>query len=879
MNGMMKPSRNNITPAPARTPARKFNKPRSNVRDPVEVYCRLRPLYNENEENCVVVIDESTIQLNPPEISLAGRNGQKALRNTFKYVFDANESQSGVFTNVSLPLVEDLIKGKNGLLFAYGVTSSGKTHTMTGTPEQPGIMPRFLDVIFNSINELQARKYVFIPDKMNGFDVQSNVDAMLEQQKGLELSTKTPKASHKKEAEDWGKRPIFDIKVENADPDYVYAVFVSYIEVYNNYVYDLLENTDTCESSKVKQQSKILREDVSHNMYIHACTEIEVKSTEEAFAVFYRGQKRRRLAQTVLNCESSRSHSIFNIRLVQAPLDTFGSDVLQDKSEICISQLSLVDLAGSERTARTQNTGSRLKEASSINKTLMALRTCIEVLRENQMQGTNKLVPYRDTKLTHLFKNYFDGEGKVRMIVCINPRADDYDETIHVMRFAEMTQEVLISRPPTTPHKPNLGLMPGRGILFREAVKKAKEEGVRPEELVAPVLFTLGPSIPEYILENPSDDKMLPILEQHLIDKLAKKRAYLQELEGRQTSFRDRLIAFENEYGTMKDQWLRIQADLKAREQQIKILERKLAASEETNDSMRRKVYVTEKNMETLHKDINEKDQYLGKNQQIMKQYKVKVQEQFTSERERMKRLMEKRLHEKQAELESKMCLNEEKLRQLQDILNADDWCVMFDPLPVPAQKPRKKQPAPSTPMSKSSQSSSDTKLNSASCRPATRSRSPVFNQRKTPVANSRHRRSQSSNADVWIDHRPIGNLELDTVLKPKLKKKKSVSQLNMKDITNDASKYLLTNQEQLSDGNLKTEYYKGDVIPTSGGGAQVIFQDVEILNQNSPPYNFRKRRSCEEETVMGEVIKNKCSTGIEGHAVTGGSNYKKSRH
>lgn len=69
-------------------------------------------------------------------------------------------------------------------------------------------------------------------------------------------------------------------------------------------------------------------------------------------------------------------------------------------------------------------------QTGNINNSLMTLRSCMEILRENQIQGTNKMVPYRDSKLTHLFKNYFDGEGQVRMIVCVNPRADDYDETI-----------------------------------------------------------------------------------------------------------------------------------------------------------------------------------------------------------------------------------------------------------------------------------------------------------------------------------------------------------------------------------------------------------------------------------------------------------------
>lgn len=118
----------------------------------------------------------------------------------------------------------------------------------------------------------------------------------------------------------------------------------------------------------------------------------------------------------------------------------------------------------------------------------MTLRSCLEILRENQTQGTNKMVPYRDSKLTHLFKNYFDGEGQVRMIVCVSPRSDDYDETIvgfiyfsieniykhplnmtnfvtflifqQVMKFAEMTQEVQVARP--TPIKLDLGFTPGR---------------------------------------------------------------------------------------------------------------------------------------------------------------------------------------------------------------------------------------------------------------------------------------------------------------------------------------------------------------------------------------------------------------------------------
>ena len=102
----------------------------------------------------------------------------------------------------------------------------------------------------------------------------------------------------------------------------------------------------------------------------------------------------------------------------------------QDKCHISISQLSLVDLAGSERTARTQCKGDRLREANNINANLMVLRTCMETLRDNQTSDSVKIVPYRDSKLTHLFKNYFDGEGRVCMVVCVSPCNKDYDETI-----------------------------------------------------------------------------------------------------------------------------------------------------------------------------------------------------------------------------------------------------------------------------------------------------------------------------------------------------------------------------------------------------------------------------------------------------------------
>ncbi|KAL1241476.1 Kinesin-like protein [Trichinella spiralis] len=430
--------------------------------DPVEVFCRIRPILDqEKNEICVQAIDDYTIRLS--QLSQKSQAESAPIKETvcaFSYVFDEFVTQQMVFDRVAFELVEDLLQGKNGLLFTYGITGSGKTYTMTGNPMDIGILPRCLDVIFNSIGQYQSKKHVFIPDKTNGFMVQTEAAAALESDPqllatpGLKAPLQTPKTA------DWELRPrvMERSKVRGIDEDNAYAVFVSYIEIYNNYVYDLLETQTDKNKPPI---SKILREDVNRNMYVNGVVEVEVKSTDEAFDVFVRGQRLRRVAHTLLNTESSRSHSVFNIRIVQAPLDSTGTDVIQDKNQIWVSQLSLVDLAGSERSNRTGHIGQRIREAGCINNSLMVLRQCIQQLRENQKNGCDALVPYRDSRLTHMFKNYFDGEGKVRMIVCVNPAAADYDENLQVMQFAEMTQEVEVPRSLAVQIEGE-GLTPGR---------------------------------------------------------------------------------------------------------------------------------------------------------------------------------------------------------------------------------------------------------------------------------------------------------------------------------------------------------------------------------------------------------------------------------
>ncbi|XP_060599455.1 kinesin-like protein KIF23 [Ruditapes philippinarum] len=801
--------------------------------EPVEVYCRVRPLDNPGDAVCLTVVSNDKVKLLSSENSLAfARTGQlKEIEYKFQHVFDEYTSQNAVFNHVAYPLIDDLVHGKNGLLFTYGITSSGKTYTMTGTPQDQGILPRCLDVIFNSVGEYQCKKYVFKPDKMNGFEVQSEVDAMMDRQKKDILPGLTPKTPStpriNRDKGEFGRdcgRVIDTGRVNDVDEDNTYAVFVSYIEIYNNYVYDLLEELPYDPITGYKPpQSKFLRTDGCDNMYVMSCTEVEIKAPEEAFEVLYKGQKRRKVAHTALNAESSRSHSIFNIRLVQAPLDPCGQEVLQDNEKIIVSQLSLVDLAGSERVNRTNNKGDRLKEAGNINQTLMSLRTCLEMLRENQMTGGNKMVPYRDSKLTHLFKNYFDGDGRVRMVVCVNPKAEEFDETVHVMKFAEMSQEVMVQRSQQV--KFDLGLTPGRRRLGEklreERLREEAEREIKQELMPVPspsLIYTLGPDFPNLELVDYSDEETLRRLIQCLCERDTKRQTLLIDFEAKVLQLYDK--------------------SMKIRQEQTE--------KERLKDNFKQRL-----EMNNIHWEEN-----------------------LDKERRKIEREMGMALEEK-----------EKKFSMMKEVLDSD----------TPVAKPRTfKTPGTTiktrtytTPgVIQSARSESDVssigvpapRTRTTSAIPSVRPwgyggnnkrpapKTPSVTPRSIPQYNLRHRRSKS-NSETWLDHKPPGHLDLDTVLQPTLKKKKSVSKLESKD-TKVASKYMLTDQGLNSDGEFQTRYFKGDVIPTSGGGASVIFNDVEIHKQKEP--GTRKRRSsCPQPTDFdGEWTdpEERCAIAIEGH-------------
>ncbi|XP_018577449.1 kinesin-like protein KIF23 [Anoplophora glabripennis] len=752
-------------------------------KEPVHVYCRLRPLpENLEAASCVKLIS-------PQELCLIceSKGTRKEMCYKFKHIFTAYASQKEVFDHIAYPLLSDLLQGKNGLLFTYGITGSGKTFTLTGEQNNPGIMPRCIDTIFNSIGDFQAPKFIIKSDKMNGFEVQTEDDAMQDRMVEIRSKTRTPKSNRKINAE---KSSYCNdgIQIPLLNATNLFAVFVSYIEIYNNNVYDLLD-----EPNGKTFQNKILREDFQKNMYVNGVVEVEVKSAQEAFELFNAGQKRKKMGWTILNAESSRSHSIFNIRVVQLEQVSWndnGKPIIPEKNLLTVGQLSLVDLAGSERTNRTQNTGTRLKEASSINNSLMTLRTCMEILRENQHTKGNKMVPYRDSRLTYLFKNYFEGDGRIQMIVCINPSVDDFEENLHVMKFAEMSQDVKIIKSSS-----------------KSAVRKIITKNYTPAKGKT-AGFTILPDIPicKFDSENMEEigtyiDKVIQILKQ----RKAKSKPLDKEIKESSDDFRKRLVDLNQENVMSKTEIRSFKQVINKQRQKTNNLETKIRDLETTNGDLISKQEELQDVIRSLHNIINEKD--LKLNQNVLEKEKTKQKIALVSEK--MSQELDANLRKQRDHLHAVNRAKEVQLQKVREILNSE---TIVEPVGTPT---RIENTATQTPKSQVADN---------------------HHRRNIISSTPRHRRSRSAD-EVWLEHNSVKPVALGTVLQPTMKRRKSVSKLTKaSDITNPKqSKYCLLAQEQDTDGEVETKLYKADIVPTCGGGAQVIFNDVERLRQESP--------------------------------------------
>uniref|UniRef100_A0A8C7TPH3 Kinesin-like protein KIF16B n=1 Tax=Oncorhynchus mykiss TaxID=8022 RepID=A0A8C7TPH3_ONCMY len=303
---------------------------------------------------------------------------------TYDFSYDSADSKSNTFISqekVFKDLGSDVLKaafqGYNACIFAYGQTGSGKSYTMMGNPGDAGLIPRICEGLFSRIAGM----------------------------------TRWDEASFRTE--------------------------VSYLEIYNERVRDLLRRKST------QTYNLRVREHPKDGPYVEDLSKHLVQNYHDVEELMEAGNINRTTAATGMNDTSSRSHAIFTINFTQAKFDA-------EMPCETISKIHLVDLAGSERADATGATGVRLKEGGNINKSLVTLGNVISALADLSQDGVNTnlkkkqvFVPYRDSVLTWLLKDSLGGNSKTIMIATISPADVNYGETLSTLRYANRAKNII----------------------------------------------------------------------------------------------------------------------------------------------------------------------------------------------------------------------------------------------------------------------------------------------------------------------------------------------------------------------------------------------------------------------------------------------------
>ncbi|XP_035764687.1 kinesin-like protein KIF20B [Neolamprologus brichardi] len=429
-----------------------------------------------SDRDCVTIEGPDTVVLKPPRSCQSNRQSDKSLpqtaqRFTFTQVFGPEASQRKVFEGSVRGLVRDVLQGGNCLVFTYGVTNAGKTFTFLGPDHDSGLLPRSLSVIFNSIDGRLYGRCDLKPQRCRDFS------RLTPDQQAAESSSKRNLLRMLKESDRSatagrsafleGSSLSSDSSVNSVseadsfcldvDSNVRFSVWVSFCEIYNENIHDLLEqvthththtHTDSRRGAEARRRGSPRR-----LMTVFAMSSdlrwVQVSSSEEAYRVMKIGKRNQSFSSTRLNQLSSRSHSIFSIRILR--VDDVGVPRV-----LGISELALCDLAGSERCSRTHNTGERLKEAGNINSSLLTLGKCIHAMRLNQNAKFQHHIPFRESKLTHFLQFFFCGAGRVSMVVNINQNSSCFDETLNVLKFSALAQKVVVlNSRPTVPDGPD----------------------------------------------------------------------------------------------------------------------------------------------------------------------------------------------------------------------------------------------------------------------------------------------------------------------------------------------------------------------------------------------------------------------------------------
>nr|CAI5842974.1 unnamed protein product [Callosobruchus analis] len=327
----------------------------------IKVVVRVRPITCTEEEQNVKNIVKC---LTHKEILMREK------KYAFDRVFKPTASQIDLYLNVVAPLIKDVISGYNCTVFAYGQTGTGKTYTMTGDKcsiiknwkedEDAGIIPRAAHHIFYELDRLKIRDY---------------------------------------------------------------TIKVSYIELYNEEIRDLLSNDEN---------TLQLYNNDSKGLTINGLTEITCFNSADVCKELQRGILKRQVAPTLMNHQSSRSHTVFTIYLTSTESNIAGEDILK------YGKINLVDLAGSENIVKAGCKDLRAQELANINKSLLTLGRVIQSLADKN----HKHIPYRDSKLTRILQDSLGGNTKTVIIATVSPAHTSHEETANTLEYAMRARDI-----------------------------------------------------------------------------------------------------------------------------------------------------------------------------------------------------------------------------------------------------------------------------------------------------------------------------------------------------------------------------------------------------------------------------------------------------
>uniref|UniRef100_H2T4J9 Kinesin-like protein n=1 Tax=Takifugu rubripes TaxID=31033 RepID=H2T4J9_TAKRU len=538
-------------------PSNKSDKPdKQEVSDNVKVVVRCRPL-NQKEVimgfKSSVDVDEirGTVTVHKLE------NPQEPPKTfTFDTVFGPDSKQLDVYNLTARPIIESVLEGYNGTIFAYGQTGTGKTFTMEGVravPELRGIIPNSFAHIFGHIAK--------------------------------------------------------------AEGDKRFLVTVSYLEIYNEEVRNLL-GKDQNQRLEVKERPDV-------GVYIKDLPGYVVYNADDMDRFMSLGNKNRSVGATNMNEHSSRSHAIFTITIECSEKGVDGNQVMR------MGKLHLVDLAGSERQGKTGATGQRLKEATKINLSLSTLGNVISAL----VDGKSTHVPYRNSKLTRLLQDSLGGNSKTMMCANIGPADYNYDETISTLRYANRAKNIK--------NKARINEDPKDALLrkFQKEIEDLKKKLMEGNDWSRSLSYEFNESGDEGTEAGEGHMRKGKNIAQHIVKIPADKMMEMQaKIDEERKTLEAKLDMEEEEKNRAKAELERRENDILKAQQEHQLLLEKLSALEKKvivgGVDLLAKAEEQEKLLQESNKELEERRQraeQLHKELAEKEQERLDIEEKYTS--------------------------------------------------------------------------------------------------------------------------------------------------------------------------------------------------------------------------------------------------------